>query len=282
MQTRDLDVFVKVRFLYASLPRSERSAADVLLDDGKKVAAYTLSEYAERANCSEASIIRLCRRIGADGFADLRQLLEDSTDSSDGQDGTRIGPQDDLRTVFTKIARNYERTLQDTLTLYTPEYDRALEAMERARVIHFFGVGDAHLVCEAARMKLARVGKPCTAYSDSALMLAAGSLAEPTDVVVAVSFSGKTRLIVNAAELAKRNGATIICILHNDKTKLGKLADISLFTATTDVTAAHDEIARRIAEHAIIDTLYMAMVARNRDTYGARGERSLAAIETYK
>ncbi len=157
-----------------------------------------------------------------------------------------------------------------------------MEALQRARVIHFFGVGDAHLVCEAAQMKFARVGKQCTAYSDMALMLAAGSLAEPSDVVVAISFTGRTRIVVDATKLAKKNGATVICIIHNDKSKLSKLADISLFTATTDVTPAHDEIARRIAEHAIIDTLYMAMVTRDQHQYGARGERSLIAIETYK
>lgn len=282
MLTNDRDVFVKVRFVYASLPKSERAAADLLLDEGTRVTGYTLSEYAERANSSEASIIRFCRRIGAEGFAEFKQLLENSVEGPDGHAAVRIGPQDDLRTVFDKIAKNYQRTLEDTLTLYTPEYDRALEAIQDARVIHFFGVGDAHLVCEAARMKFARVGKQCTAYSDTALMLAAGSLAEPSDVIVAVSFSGRTRVVVEAAKLAKANGATVACILHNDKTKLGKLADISLFTATTDITAAHDEIARRIAEHAIIDTLYMAMVARNQDVYGARGEKSLAAIEAYK
>jgi DNA-binding MurR/RpiR family transcriptional regulator len=281
MLTTDRDVFVRVRFVYTSLPRSERAAADLLLDEGTRVAGYTLAEYAERANSSEATIIRFCRRIGTEGFAEFKQLLEHSTEAADRRT-PRIGAQDDLKTVFEKVAHNYERTLEDTLTLYTPQYDRALEAIQRARMIHFFGVGDAHLVCEAARMKFARVGRTCTAYSDIALILAAASLAEPEDVIVSVSFSGRTRVVVDASKLAKANGATIVAILHNDKTKLGKLADISLFTATTDVTAAHDEIARRIAEHAIIDTLYMAMVARHQELYGTRGERSLLAIETYK
>jgi DNA-binding MurR/RpiR family transcriptional regulator len=282
MLITDRDVFVRVRFVYASLPKAERVAADLLLDEGPAVVGYTLSEYAEKAKSSEASVIRFCRRVGAKGFAEFKQLLEDSTEGAESSGASRIGPHDDLRTVFQKIAMNYERTLEDTLSLYTPEYDRALEAIQGARTIHFFGVGDAHLVCEAARMKFARVGRQCTAYSDTALMLSAGSLADASDVVVAVSFTGRTRLVVDATALAKANGATIICILHNDKTKLGKLADIQLLTATTDVTPARDEIARRIAEHAIVDTLYMAMVVRNHQLYGISGETSLKAIEDYK
>lgn len=276
------DIFVKTRFVYASLPKAERGAADVLLDEGKASAQHTLAEYAKRAETSEASVIRFCRRLGAEGFSEFTQLLEESTEPVSGSSAYRVSAGDGVRTVFEKVAKNYYDTLMDTLTLYSDEYERALDAISAARTIHFFGIGDAHLVCQAAQMKFARVGKPSTAYSDSALMLAAGSLAEEQDVVVAVSFSGRSNLLVNSVRLAKNNGATVIVILHNEKSKLGKLADISLFTATTDLTPTHDEIARRIAEHAIVDTLYMALITKEKAVFGPRGTASLAAIEAYK
>lgn len=282
MDANDRDIFVKARFLYASLSKSERRVADVLFDEGKEVVNYTLAEYARRADCSEASIIRFCRKAGAKGYTDFRERIENSDGDISPDGSQRIVATDSLRQVFQKIAANYERTLQDTLALYSDEYDRAFEAISRAAAVHFFGVGDAHLVCEAAQMKFARTGKASTAYSDTAMMLTTGALAGPDDVVVAISFEGRTRVVLDATRLAKENGATIICILHNDGTKLGKLADIPLFTATTDITPAHDEIARRTAEHAIIDTLYMALVTRDQTAYGERSRKSLSAIEAYK
>lgn len=282
MASKDGEIFVKARFVYASLPKAERGAADLLFDEGKKAAKYTLAEYASAAHTSESSVIRFCRRIGADGYADFTELLEQASEPLDGHRAYRISRDDDVKAIFEKVARNYRDTLTDTLALYTPEYEKALAAIRAARTVHFFGVGDAHQVCHAAQMKFMRVGKSSTAYSDDALMLAAGSLAEPVDVIVAISFSGETKVLANAARLAKRNGAIVIAILHNEKSRLGKLADISLFTATTDMTPTHDEIARRIAESAIIDTLYMAMITKDQEIYGPRGEQSLSAIETHK
>ena len=95
-----------------------------------------------------------------------------------------------------------------------------------------FGVGDAHLVCQAAQMKFARIGINCTAYSDTALMLATASLLGEDDVVVGISFSGDTRVVVDATRIARENGAKTICIVHFEKSKLAKYADIRLFTAT--------------------------------------------------
>ncbi|MGB4137716.1 MAG: MurR/RpiR family transcriptional regulator, partial [Microbacterium sp.] len=282
MATADRDIFVKARFVYASLPKAERGAADVLFDEGTAAAAYTLAEYAQRANSSESSVIRFCRRIGAAGYAEFVELLQAATEPPEGRGAFRVAANDDVKTVFSKVARNYTDTLADTLALFTPEYERALEAVRGARTLHFFGIGDANLVCQAAQMKFARVGKASTSYSDTALILAAASLTEPSDVVVVVSFSGQTKLLADAAKLAKDNGSTVIAIIHNGKSKLAKLADIRLFTATTDVTPTHDEIARRIAEFAIIDTLYMSMIARDQHIYGPRGEKSLEAIEAYK
>lgn len=282
MSKRDNDIFVKARFVYASLPKAERGAADVLFDLGKEAADLTLAEYAERANSSDSSVIRFCRRIGTDGYAEFVELLRSSEEPPGGPGVYRVSASDDIHTVFTKVVRNYTDTLTDTLALYTDDYTRALEAIRGARNLHFMGIGDAFLVCQAAQMKFARVGKASTAYSDTALMLATASLTDSSDVVVAVSFSGQSRLIVNAVRLAKDNGATIIALIHNEKSRLGRLADISLYTATTDLTPTHDEIARRIAEHAIIDTLYMAMTTRDRDIYGPNGEKSLAAIEAHK
>ncbi|CAK7016057.1 MAG: putative HTH-type transcriptional regulator YbbH [Desulfovibrio sp.] len=278
MTSIDNDIFVKVRFLYPSLSKSEKAVADILLDEGENVTNYTMAEYAEKAGCSDASILRFCRRLGVEGFADLKQQLADVTTYTYDHGAYRISKEDDLRTIFQKIIWYYERTLKDTLTLYNDDYDKALEAMRNAKAIHFFGVGDAHLVCEAAQMKFARIGINCTAYSDTALMLATASLLGEDDVVVGISFSGDTRVVVDATRIARENGAKTICIVHFEKSKLAKYADIKLFTATTDMTAGHDEIARRAAEHAIVETLYMGMITRDAEKYKPRIKKTISAI----
>ena len=69
MTSIDNDIFVKVRFLYPSLSKSEKAVADILLDEGENVTNYTIAEYAEKAGCSDASILRFCRRLGVEGLS---------------------------------------------------------------------------------------------------------------------------------------------------------------------------------------------------------------------
>ena len=135
MTSIDNDIFVKVRFLYPSLSKSEKAVADILLDEGENVTNYTIAEYAEKAGCSDASILRFCRRLGVEGFADLKQQLADVTSYTYDHGAYRISKEDGLRTIFQKIIWYYERTLKDTLTLYNDDYDNALEAMRKAKAI---------------------------------------------------------------------------------------------------------------------------------------------------
>jgi len=44
------------------------------------------------------------------------------------------------------------------------------------------------------------------------------------------------------------------------------------------MTAGHDEIARRAAEHAIIETLYMGMITKDAEKYKPRIKKTISAI----
>lgn len=274
----DDEIFVKIRFLYPSLTKSEKKVADVILDDYEKVCKYTLAEYSEIAGCSDASIMRFCRKLGLAGFLELKQQLSKVNQTAYDNGANRITKEDSASAIFKKIVWQYEKTLNDTLILCDEDFDRAIDAVLDAGKINFFGVGDAWVVCEAAHIKFQRIGIQSTAYSDVALVLATASLMGKGDLAIGISFSGETKLVVDALRIAKENGATTLCIVHYAKCELVKYADIKIFTATTDYTPGHDEIARRTAEFAIIDTLYMALITRKSGVIKEKSRKTLRAI----
>lgn len=275
---KDNEIFVKIRFLYPSLTKSEKLVADRLLEDYEKVCECTLAEYAEMAGCSDASVMRFCRRLGLDGFLELKQQLSQVRNSAYDNGANKIVKSDNAYAIMKKIIWNYEKTLEDTLVLYNEDYDKALEAVLEANQINFFGVGDAWIVCEAAQLKFQRIGVRSTAYSDVALSLATASLMGEGDLAIGISFSGNTKLVIDALRIAKENGAKTLCIVHYDKCELVKYADMKIFTATTDFTIGHDEIARRTAEFAIIDTLYMGLITKKPEKYNEKLKKTIKAI----
>lgn len=272
------EIFVKIRFLYPNLTKSEKRVADIVIDDYERVSEYTLLAVAEKARCSDASVMRFCRRLGLDGFTELKAQLATVRATAYDNGLNRITKDDDTYTIMKKVIRTNEKTLQDTLTLYSEDYERALEAILEAEQINFFGVGDAWIVCESAQMKFQRCGVRSSAYSDIALSLATASLMTERDLAIGISFSGDTKLVVDSLRIARANGAKTLCIVHFSRCKLIKYSDMKIFTATTDFTAGHDEIARRTAEFAVIDTLYMGLITRKAEFYTKNLKKSIAAI----
>ena len=62
---------------YGNMFSAEKRAADFILQYSEELIEqnYTISELAARCGASEASIIRMCKRIGYAGFASLKITL---------------------------------------------------------------------------------------------------------------------------------------------------------------------------------------------------------------
>lgn len=277
------NLYVLIRLLFPSLTKKEKSIANLILEKHEALSEYTMAEFAKVAKCSEITIIRFCKRLGMNGFAELKKKIEDVSISSYDFGRYRIKKNDSLDEIFKKIIWYFIQTLNDTVSLYDMDaYNRAYKAICGAKSIHFFGVGDANAMCQSAQVKFLRIGIPCTAHSDLACMLSTACMLGPTDVAIAVSFSGETNSVNECMRIAKENGAITIGIVHYKETTLSKYSDIELHTITIDQSDAHEEIARRIAERAIIETLYMKLVVDNRDRFLEQAQKSIVAIISNK
>jgi hypothetical protein len=78
--------------------------------------------------------------------------------------------------------------------------------------IEFFGVGNSGIVAQDAQHKFFRLGVNTIAYSDGHMQVMSASLLGPGDCVVVISNSGRTRDLMDACDIARRNGATTIVI----------------------------------------------------------------------
>ncbi len=89
------------------------------------------------------------------------------------------------------------------------------------RKVLVMGAGRSGLVGKAFAMRLLHLGYNSYVLGDTIVpSVRAG------DVVIAISGSGKTKLIVTAAEAAKQVGATVVAITTYPDSPLGKLADL--------------------------------------------------------
>jgi RpiR family carbohydrate utilization transcriptional regulator len=164
--------------------------------------------------------------------------------------------------------------LRDTVAIMDKEqYGKALKAIVNAPNILFCGVGDAALVAMEAYQRFVRVGQSCCASEDPDLQLIMATNLGKTDVVVAVSHSGKSSTVVNTVKAAKQAGATVIAITNFPVSPLTKNSDIVLLTAVFTQHISGEVISKRVAELCIVESLYINYLLQK----GKVAMRTLAA-----
>jgi RpiR family carbohydrate utilization transcriptional regulator len=94
--------------------------------------------------------------------------------------------------------------------------ERAIEALagacRSARRIEFYGVGNSGIVAQDAQHKFFRLGVAATAVSDGHVQVMSATMLQAGDCAVVISNSGRSRDLLDAAEIARRKGATTIVI----------------------------------------------------------------------
>ncbi len=276
------DLFVKVRFLLPSLPRAEKTFAEAILENPEAISQLTLAAMARESGSSEASIIRFCKRMGYDGYTAMKEDFIRAVSDTSGIEAEGIEVTDDIGTILKKVYQSNVQTLSDTLVLAGEGYKKALNALLKAREIHFFGVGDAYAVCLLAQMKFGRLGIHSTAYSDvMQQLMTAGNLTKD-DVAIAVSYEGRSKNVVEAMKIAKQSGATTISITKMNKSPLLKYTDISLFISVNDLTVGRDKVTRRVSDQFILDALYLGYTTKMDRTIKKQLQKTQVAIDTNK
>jgi len=95
-------------------------------------------------------------------------------------------------------------------------FERALTALAAAgragRRIEFYGVGNSGIVAQDAQHKFFRLGVTAMAISDGHVQVMSATMLQPGDCAVIISNSGRSRDLIDAAEIARKKGATVIFI----------------------------------------------------------------------
>lgn len=264
---------IKLKGVYDSLKTAERKGADFLLAQPHCIAELGVVEFASRAGCSEATVVRLARRLGYEGFPELKRDFAEFEPPLPYRD---LAPGDAPEAVARKVFANSVQALTDTLeTLDWQQYGRAVDALLRAERLAFFGLGNAAVVAREAYQKFLRVGVVCYTAEDADLQLImVNSQLAADDLLVAISYSGESRPIIAAARQALARGIAVLAITNFPRSTLAKVADLVLLTAVFQEHVNGEIGSKRLAQLAVLESLYANYLLRK----GARTRKSLASV----
>lgn len=274
---------VKLQAVYDSLKTAEKKAADLLLEKPDFFAGASIIEAAETAGCSEATLVRLARKLGYGGYPELKSVLVEMKADSPVHLYEDITEDDDYGTVAKKVFRASIQALEDTLDILDKdEYKKAVDAICQSKKIVLCGVGDAAAVARSGFQKLVRVGMNVQTSEDMDVQLITVSHLTKGDVVIAVSHSGRTRSIVDIVKYARTTGASVISITNYPVSPLAKNSDIVLLTAAFAEHVKGEVMSKRVAELCVLESLFVNVLLKCRTVLADNLERSNLALEINK
>ncbi|MBB4844785.1 RpiR family carbohydrate utilization transcriptional regulator [Paucibacter oligotrophus] len=212
-----MSILERVKAAMPALPPAEQRVAKLLLNDARAFANLPVSELADRAHVSKPTVVRFCRSVGYDGLADFKRKLAGSVNEGVPFVHRAVDEDDKPGDLIVKVVDNAVAALLHYRNdAASHAFERAINALAESarnnRRIEFFGVGNSGIVAQDAQHKFFRLGINTAACSDGHVQLMSATMLQSGDCAVVISNSGRSRDLLDAAEIARKKGATTIII----------------------------------------------------------------------
>lgn len=261
---------------YADLRKSEKQAADYILEHMEHVKDLSLDRLAGEAGVSQPTVLRMLKALGYSGYRNFRyQLVAELARSADAGEedrpqlmyGYTLCKKDGLDEIPANITMTTGRMLQETCKNFSGRtYKRVIEVLKNARLIDIYGVENSEVTAVDLLTKLLYLGLPCRHFTDCYLQqIAAGRLTDK-DAAVGISYSGESKDTVDAMKAARRTGACTIAITNFRESTIGKYADLLICTSQEQHFYGN-AIFSRSTQILITDMIYMGIISSDYEYY---------------
>lgn len=251
-------LLLHIRSEMPNLTKAEQHVAEYILAHPNDVLRLSVFELAERCNTSDATVIRTFRKFGMSSFHEFKIALAQSIVSPLKMVSSDIDSDDSTEAIIRKVYNGVVNTI--ALTRDLGQEEKLVQAacmLHDARRIFILGLGGSSSVAYDLYHKMLRLGLSVIYQPDIFLQrIDTANFTQKGDVVFAISHSGSSRAVVEAAQLAKKLGASIISLSDISRSPLKDLADISLSVMSEENKFNLYAPSSKIAEYSIVDVLY--------------------------
>jgi glucokinase len=255
-------VFERIRQMRDALTPAERRVADLALNHPRSIINDPIVDIARKADVSQPTVIRFCRSLGCQGLSDFKLKLATGLTGTIPVSHSQVHLGDTATDFGAKVLDNtVSAILQLREHLNFEHVERAIDLLNSARRIEFYGLGNSNIVAQDAHYKFFRFGIPTIAYGDLYMQAASAALLGKGDVIVAVSKSGRAPELLRVLDVAMQAGAQVIAITSSN-TPLAKRATVALETDHIEIRESQLSMISRILHLVMIDILAVGVAIR--------------------
>jgi len=217
-------ILSRVRYRPAGFNPVEARIAAAVLEDPTRVARESIVSFARRLSVSTGSIVRFAKLLGLTGYYDLKlaiaaetALERNAVQEQAGVSRFRASMDEQIRAIALAIEE-----------IDPTSIDEAAFVLTRARRVDIAATGASIAMAQSLLFSLTLMGLHVRLLGDASEQGAAAAFLGEGDCLIAISVSGRTRPIVDAASRAADAGATVIAMTCNARSPILKQATIQL------------------------------------------------------
>jgi DNA-binding MurR/RpiR family transcriptional regulator len=171
MSPAPTDVTARIRATLPGMSPAEARICQILEANPAGAAALTVNDLAALASSSTATVVRAARRLGFDGYPQLRLALAAQGGAGHPGDGVPLDAEieegDAAGVIVAKLAAFESEQIRATAELVDPAtLDKVVGLIRWARGIDVYGIGASGLVAQDLAAKLSRAGLDAHAHTE--------------------------------------------------------------------------------------------------------------------
>jgi DNA-binding MurR/RpiR family transcriptional regulator len=247
-----------------------KDIADYILANPGELVRRKVRGIAEECGCDDAMVIRFCKKLGYSGFSELKMsLAAEFMPVRIESAGKELSPGDSFSEIKQSFLENNIRTARDSIgMLERGSVEKAAGILAGASKIYLLGAGASGTAASDAHIKLMRMGFSAVFNQDTEFSKMLARLCGKDDAVLALSFSGETESVVSAAEAARERGARVVSVTNYPESKLARISDVTLLTASDEKIFRLGAMTSRIAQLLVLDFLIINIALQNMERCG--------------
>ncbi|UDB50454.1 MurR/RpiR family transcriptional regulator [Bacillus safensis] len=245
--------------VYQTLSETERYLLNYIHQHLEDISTLSIVTLSERANVSTATIVRLMKKIGYNGYTSFKYRLKQEKKMTDASDQLKNIDED----IKLAIRKNEEEVLKTIQLQSIGQIEDAVQKIHNADKIYIFGRGFSEMIAKEMTIKLQLIVKTCEVHDDPNIIRLKSRDIEKSELAIFVSLNGETTELVEACQNLSMKQVTTITVTTRIDSTLSKISDMTLVGYKGEQSFFPDyEVRSRLSLHVIARILLDAYVIR--------------------
>lgn len=209
---------------------SEKEISRYILNCGEDVLKMSIHQLAKKTYTSPATIVRLCKKLGLDGYNDFKiqysaELQYDYHKSDRIDVNYPFQKEDNHQMIIHKLSSMYQEVIDNTIQLISLEnLDQIIELLYQSNEIDIYGSGNSLLAAMSFQHKMMRIGKNVNLKVLHGEQIFMTYNSNQNKVAMIISYSGETSELIKIASILKEKKTPMIVLTSIGDNRLSHYA----------------------------------------------------------